>query len=228
MKRILCLQHVPFEGPGYFQKAFEEYGCVLERVLVPEQDLPTATPDALLVMGGPMSVNDPLPWMARELDFIREQVARGVPYLGICLGSQMLARAIGGTVQPGPAPEVGMISVRKTAAAQHDPLFAHYPDRMDVFGWHGEGITLPDGAILLAGSPLYPVQAFRYGRAAYGLLFHLEIEAAGVDALCQHCAGDVERAGRTLEDVEAGVSPHLSQLNQRARQLVRHFVDLLA
>lgn len=227
MKHIVCLQHVPFEGPGYFQKAFEECGASLERVLTPAQDLPTRSPDALLVMGGPMSVNDPDPWIAREVDYIREHVARGVPYLGICLGSQLLARAIGGTVQPGPAPEVGMLPVRLTAATQHDPLFARFPDRMDVFGWHGEGITLPEGAIPLAGSPLYPVQAFRYGRAAYGLLFHLEIEAAGVDALCQHCAGDVERAGRTLRDVETEVSPHLSRLNQMARQLVRHFVELI-
>lgn len=227
MKHILCLQHVPFEGPGYFEKAFAEFGCTLERRLVPKDGLPAAAPDALLVMGGPMSVNDPEPWIAAETDFIRAQVARGIPYLGICLGSQFLAKAVGGEVKPGPAPEIGLVSVRLTAAAKHDPLFAHFPDQSQVFEWHGEGILLPDGAIPLAGSALFPVQAFRYGRAAYGLLFHLEIEAAGVDALCHHCPGDVERADRTLDDVEEEVSPHLSRLNMMARRLVRHFVELI-
>jgi len=227
MRRVLCLQHVPFEGPGYFQKAFEEFGCTVERCLVPKDGLPAAAPDALLVMGGPMSVNDADPWLAAEIDFIRDQVARGVPFLGICLGSQLLAKAVGGEVHPGPAAELGMIPLRLTAAAKHDPLFAHFPDHTQVFAWHGEGLHLPEGAIPLAGSPLFPVQAFRYGRAAYGLLFHLEVEAAGVDALCQHGAADVERAGRTRAEIEAEANPHLSRLNTLAHQVVRHFVELI-
>lgn len=227
MKRVLCLQHVPFEGPGYFQKAFEEFGCTVETRLVPRDGLPTSALDALLVMGGPMSVNDADPWLAAELEFIREQVARGVPFLGVCLGSQLLAKATGGTVQPGPAPELGMISVRLTPEAAHDPLFSHFPPQTEVFAWHGEGMDLPDGAIPLAGSALYPVQAFRYGRAAYGLLFHLEIEAAGVDALCRHCTGDLERAGRTRADIERDVYPHLSRLNELAQRLIHRFEELI-
>lgn len=227
MKRIQCLQHVPFEGPAYFQKAFEEFGCALETRLVPQAGLPATPPEALLVMGGPMSVNDADPWLAAELDFIREQVARGVPFLGVCLGSQLLAKATGGTVQPGPAPEVGMIPIRRTPDALHDPLFAHFPEQAEVFAWHGEGMTLPDGAAPLAGSALYPVQAFRYGRAAYGLLFHLEIEAAGVDALCRHASADLERAGRTRADLEHEVYPHLSRLNGLAQRLIHRFMELI-
>ncbi len=227
MKHIFCLQHVPFEGPGYFEKAFEEVGCSVERYLVPERGVPVATPDALLVMGGPMSVNDSDPWIAKEIDYIREHVARGIPYLGICLGSQFLAKAIGGAVAPGPGLEVGMTPIRLTDAARHDPLFAHMPASFSVFEWHGEGLQLPDGASNLAHSTQFPAQAFRYGRAAYGLLFHLEIEAAGVDALCQHAAADLQRAGRTRADVEAESTPHLSRLNEMARHLIRHFVELI-
>lgn len=227
MRRVLCLQHVPFEGPGYFQKAFEECGCTLEQRLVPQDGLPAAAPDALLVMGGPMSANDADPWIAAEIDFIREQVARGIPYLGICLGSQLLAKAVGGEVHPGPTFELGMVPLRLTAAAKHDPLFAHFPDYAPVFAWHGEGLHLPQGAIPLAGSPLFPVQAFRHGRAAYGLLFHLEVEAAGVEALCQHAASDLERAGRTRTDIEAEATPHLSRLNVMAHHLVHHFTELI-
>lgn len=226
MRRILCLQHVPFEGPGYFEKAFSECGCAIERRLVPEQGLPDAAPDAMLVMGGPMSVNDSAPWIARETGFIREQVARGVPYLGVCLGSQFLAKATGGGVQPGPAPELGITQIRLTDAAKHDPLFAHFPESLGVFQWHGEGIQLPEGAVALAQSPLFPVQAFRYGRAAYGLLFHLEIEAAGIDALCSNAPNDLRRSGRKREDVEAEASSHLSTLNEHARQIVRRFAEL--
>lgn len=226
MKHLLCLQHVPFEGPGCFEKAFAEHGCRVERRLVPEEGLPTFSPDALLVMGGPMSVNDPAPWIASELDFIREHVARGTPYLGVCLGSQFLARAVGGHVQPGPAPEIGMTAIRLTAAAHHDPLFSRFPDHSEVFAWHGEGITLPEGAVTLAQSALYPVQAFRYGRAAYGLLFHLEVEAAGVDALCQHAAKDLGRAGHTRGEIEEETAPHLVRLNALAHQLIRHFTEL--
>ena len=227
MRHILCLQHVPFEGPGYFEKAYEEYGCTVERRLVPAEGLPASAPDVLLVMGGPMSVNDADPWIEQETAFIREQVARGVPYLGICLGSQFLAKAIGGAVRPGPAPELGMTPIRTTEAARHDPLFAHLPGTFPVFEWHGEGIQLPDGAITLAQSPLYPVQAFRYGRTAYGLLFHLEVEAAGVDALCRHAPEDLERAGRTRAEVEAETLPNLSRMNEQAHHLIRRFVELI-
>jgi GMP synthase (glutamine-hydrolysing) len=227
MKNILCLQHVAFEGPGYFQKVFEDLGCRLDRRLVPEIGVPREWPDALLVMGGPMSVNDPDGWILRESEFIREAVARGVPYLGVCLGSQFLAKAIGGQVGPGPAFELGMTGIQLTDAAAHDPLFRRLPPQLEVFQWHGEGITLPPGAVPLARSTHYPVQAFRHGRAAYGLLFHVEIEAAGVDALCQHGEAELARARRDAAEVEEETSPHLTALNRVARQLGRAFVDLL-
>lgn len=227
MKHIVCLQHVPFEGPGYFAKALAECGCRMETRLVPRDGLPTQTPDALLVMGGPMSVNDGKQWITEETDYIREQVARGLPYLGICLGSQFLARAVAGSVRQGPAPEIGMAPIQLTEAARHDPLFAHFPPRFPAFAWHGEGIEPPEGAVVLASSPLYPVQAFRHGRAAYGILFHLEIEAAGVDALCRHAAADLDRAGRTRAEVENESAPHLAHLNHMASRLIRHFVELI-
>lgn len=226
MKNILCLQHVPFEGPGYFQKVFEDLGCAMQLRLVPQDGLPREWPEALLVMGGPMSVNDPDGWILHETEFIREAVARGIPYLGICLGSQFLAKAIGGRVAPGPAGEIGMTSVRLTEQAEHDPLFRRLPRQLEVFAWHGEGISLPAGAMPLAESSLFPVQAFRHGRAAYGLLFHLEIEAAGVDALCQYGAADLARAHRSLEDVEEEAAPHLTELNRLARLVGRAFVEL--
>lgn len=227
MKRLLCLEHVPFEGPGYFLKVFEEAGCRIERRLVPEAGLPREWPDAMLVMGGPMSVNDPDGWILKEREFIREATARGVPCLGVCLGSQFLAKAIGGSVTAGPAQEIGMTNIRLTEAAHHDPVFRKLPPDFQAFAWHGEGVHLPPDATVLATSTLYPVQAFRHGRCAYGLLFHVEIEAAGVDALCQHGEADLARARVTQADVEVDAAPHLPALNMLARHIGHAFADLI-
>jgi GMP synthase (glutamine-hydrolysing) len=225
MKRAVCLQHVPFEGPGCLEPALGEAGFSVERRLVPAEGLPADAGDALLVMGGPMSVNDPDPWIRAELEFIRRAVAAGTPYLGICLGAQFLARALGGRVGAGAEPEIGMTPIRLTPAAADDPLFRDLPLLAEVFEWHGEGIEPPTGAVVLASSSLFPVQAFRIGRAAYGLLFHLELDSAGVSALCAHGRGDLARAGRTAAAVSEQALPHLPALNELARRLVRRLLS---
>lgn len=204
MPRLVCLQHVPFEGPGRIGAFALTQGWTLETRLVPRDGLPSDAGDALLVMGGPMSVNDADAWISAERDFIARHVRNGTPYLGICLGSQFLAVALGGRVAPGPAPEIGLHELALTTGGRHDPGLAHVPDRFDAFEWHGEAIAEPPpGAVTLAASALFPVQAFRWGARAYGFLFHWELEARGVDALCEHCADDATRAGRALADVRA-------------------------
>jgi len=216
----LCLQHVPFEGPGVFARALAEEGIDLACRLVPEQGVPAELPDFLLVMGGPMSANDPDPWIARELDFIRRCVNADVPYLGICLGSQLLAKAMGGRVYKGPAPELGLTRIRQTPAAGGDPVFQGAPKPLDVLEWHGEGIEAPPGAVVLAESDLFPVQAFRI-RRAYGLLFHAELDAAGVARMCSHCPDDVARSGLSAEGLQAAAARHLPGLNRWAGALIR-------
>jgi GMP synthase-like glutamine amidotransferase len=226
-RRIACLQHVPFEGPGAFAGLLQARGFELDSHLVPRDGLPDGVFDALLVMGGPMSVNDPHDWIRREREFIREHVARGMPYLGICLGSQLLAAACGGSVAPGPAPEIGVMPVRRTPDAAADPLFRRLPDTFDVVEWHGEGITIPPDATVLASSDLFPVQAFRVGRAAYGVLFHLELEAGGVDALCTHCGADLRRAGVTAAEIQRAYTDAAPGLRARAGLIADGFAALI-
>src|SRR6266508_1535470 len=122
--RVVCLQHVPFEGPGAFATALAARGVSLDRYLVPKDGVPKDTGDLLLVMGGPMSVNDPDGWIAEETEFIRTALHAGRPVIGVCLGSQFMAKALGAGVRPGTAWEIGMTQIRLTPEAKHDPVFS--------------------------------------------------------------------------------------------------------
>ena len=223
--RAICLQHVPFEGPGTFATALTERGVSLERYLVPLDGLPKDAGNLLIVMGGPMSVNDPDPWIAEETAFIRSALHAGTPVIGVCLGSQFMAKSLGATVRPGKALEIGMTPVTLTAEAKRDPVFSTLPESFEVFEWHGEVFDLPKDCVSLAGSDIAPLQAFRYGARAYGLLFHLEMEENGIESLCRECAPDLTNAHLTTEQVKSAALPHLPPLHQIADRLIGHLLD---
>jgi GMP synthase-like glutamine amidotransferase len=223
--RAVCLQHVPFEGLGAFATSLVKHGCSLDCHLVPNDGLPPDAGDLLIVMGGPMSVNDPDLWIAKETSFIRAALLAGKPVLGICLGSQFMAKSLGEAVRPGKALEIGMTSIRLTIEAKHDPIFRILPNSFDVFEWHGEVFDLPNNCVPLAGSDIASLQAFRYGTRAYGLLFHLEMEENGIESLCRECAPDLTKAGLTTQQVKAAAFPHLPRLHQIADRLIAHLLD---
>ena len=223
--RAVCLTHVPFEGPGAFATALTERGVSLERYLVPQDGLPKDAGDLLIVMGGPMSVNDPDSWIAEETAFIRSAILTGKPAIGVCLGSQFMAKALGATVRSGKALEIGMTPIRLTAEAKQDPVFSTLRESFEVFEWHGEVFDLPKDCAPLASSEIAPLQAFRYGSRAYGLLFHLEMEENGIDSLCRECAPDLSKARLAAQLVKTAAVPHLPQLHQIADRLVAHLLD---
>ncbi len=222
--RAVCLQHVPFEGPGAFAKALTKRGVSLESHLVPKDGLPKDAGDLLIVMGGPMSVNDSDPWITEETTFIRSVLLANKPVIGVCLGSQLMAKALGATVRSGKALEIGMSPVRLTDEGKKDPVFGAGSDAFDVFEWHGEIFDLPKDCVPLVASDIAPLQAFRYGERAYGLLFHLEMEAGGIDSLCRECAPDVTKAGLTAQQVKTSALPRLPQLHQIADRLIGHLL----
>ncbi|HSA60650.1 MAG TPA: type 1 glutamine amidotransferase [Nitrospiraceae bacterium] len=222
--RAVCFQHVLFEGPGAFATALANRGVSLERHLVPKDGLPKDAGDLLIIMGGPMSVNDPDGWIQEETAFIRSALLAGKPVVGVCLGSQFMAKALGATVRPGKALEIGMTLVRLTPEAKDDPVFKTLPDSFDVFEWHGEVFDLPDGCVPLASSAVAPLQALRYGTRAYGLLFHLEMEESGIDSLCRECTPDLIKVRVTTQEVKATATPHLPTMHNFADRLIGHLL----
>ena len=223
--RAVCLQHVPFEGPGAFAKALAKHGVILEYSLVPKDGLPKDGGDLLIVMGGPMSVNDSDKWIAEETAFIRSALLAGTPMIGVCLGCQFMVKALGSTVRSGQALEIGMTPVRLTDAGKQDPVFGAGPGSFAVFEWHGEVFDLPKDCVPLAGSDMAPLQAFRYGDRAYGLLFHLEMEESGIDSLCQECAADLMKARLRAQQVKSVALPQLPQLHQMADRLIGYLLQ---
>ena len=222
--RGVCLQHVPFEGPWAFATALSKRGVNLTHHLVPQDGLPKDTGDLLIVMGGPMSVNDSDKWIAEETVFIRSALLAGKPVVGVCLGSQFMAKALGATVRSGRALEIGLTPVYLTDAGKQDPVFGTGPESFGVFEWHGEVFDLPRDCVPLAGSDIAPLQAFRYGDRAYGLLFHLEMEEVGIDSLCRECASDLIKARLTAHQVRSAALPQLPQLHDTAARLIDHLL----
>ena len=177
---VLVLQHIACEPPGVYEDVMRERGCSLHRVELDEGEiLPDWREfDAIVAMGGPMSVNDDgeLPWLTLEKQVIRDAVRAGRPFWGACLGVQLLAACLGARVFPGQSPEVGILPVTLTDEARADPVFEGLPTEFLTLQWHGDTFDLPEGAVPLARSPAYANQAFRWGERAYGVQFHLEVD----------------------------------------------------
>ncbi len=224
MKVALCLQHVPFEGPGVFRRALENRGYAVRCYVVPTDGLPLDPGNFLLIMGGPMSVNDADSWVEDELHFVETVLSCGIPVLGICFGAQLLAKVLGASVAPGTNSEIGMVPVSLTESGRTDPVFGSMPRTFPVFQWHGEGMTLPPGGTHLAASEDFSVQAFKMNNRVYGLLFHLELEEDGVRALCRECPQDVQRSGLSPEMIQAQSLPHLPELHELADRLIGHVI----
>ena len=176
----VVLQHVSYEGPGAIAPAVRGAGFDLSVVRVDQGESVPRGDDVgamagIVVMGGPMSVHDDLPWLEPERGLLRAAVDLRVPVLGICLGAQQLAAALGADVMTGAEPEHGVGEVHLTDAALSDPVFGPAPAALPCVHWHGDTFSLPGGAIRLAGNAAYENQAFRVGPNAYGLQFHVEV-----------------------------------------------------
>lgn len=237
--RILVFQHLPVEHPGVLLEFWKEAG---HEWTVVELDEGAAIPsfdgyDLMVVMGGPMDTwqEDLHPWLVPEKAAIRQWVGKlGKPYLGICLGHQLLAAALGGEVTPmkGP-PEVGLATVNLTPAGLADPMLKGFSREVETFQWHGAEVSrVPEGAVILAENPACPVQAFRWGSAAYGFQYHVEITGTTVadwgripayHASLQKALG-AERAAVLGDEV----GPRLAAFREAARRLNANLETLMA
>lgn len=179
MGQVLILQHVECETAGLMEASLADAGHQVHYVRTHlSEPVPASVAGlaGLVVMGGPMGVYDAdqYPNLTQEKELIRQACDVALPTLGICLGSQLIASALGAKVAPGPKKEIGFYPIKLAAGAADDPLLAGLPAEFSALHWHGDQFELPTGATLLASSAITPHQAFRFGNQAYGLLFHLE------------------------------------------------------
>ena len=181
MPRILVCQHVPYEILGTLNPLLKDAGFRIRYVNFGRH--PDARPSlegihGIVVLGGPMNVDDVdgHPHLAAEVELLAEAVERGLPMLGICLGAQLLAKALGACVRPNGEKEIGWYPVSVSAAGRDDPVLGGFRKEERIFQWHGDTFDIPDGAVRLAGSPKCRNQAFRHGANIYGFQFHLEVD----------------------------------------------------
>lgn len=184
--KILVFQHVPYEPLGTLDPLLKAAGFRIRYVNFardPELRPSLEKYAALIILGGPMNSDqiDSYPNLLTEQEIIREAVAKDMSVLGICLGAQLLAKALGGSVARNVVREIGWYDVDLTDAGASDPVLGTFARHQQVFQWHEDGISLPPGAVHLAGSAASEVQAFRHGAHAYGFQFHLEVNKSLVN-----------------------------------------------
>lgn len=191
MKPIAIFRHSPGEGPGYFATFLDRHSLPWTLFRIDDGVLPPSTPDefsGLCFMGGPMSVNDDLPWIPPTLDLIRQADAKGIPAIGHCLGGQLMAKAFGGTVGRNPVKELGWGTVAATAdAAAKDWLGEIAP--FEAFHWHGETFSIPHGATRILQSAWCANQAFVRG-PHLAMQCHVEMSAEMIRDWCRLWAAE--------------------------------------
>lgn len=191
--RAHYLQHVPFECLGSIKPWLQAAGFeIIKTPFFQTTTLPDLKAiDLLVVLGGPISVNDEdeFSWLPREKRFIRNVIEAGKPVLGICLGAQLIASAMGARVYPNPQKEIGWFPIQGVSSMGGATFY--FPPSVEVFHWHGETFDLPPGAVRLATSEGCQNQAFQLGQSVIGLQFHLETTPASVQKLVEHCRAEL-------------------------------------
>jgi GMP synthase-like glutamine amidotransferase len=188
--RVFLFRHDPLEDLGTIRSTLAslaiEHECFDLYTGASAPDIRLA--DGLILMGGPMGVNDGLEYLECEMELVRQAANRGQGVLGVCLGAQLIARALGGRVYRSAMSEIGWVTLRLTAEAASDRVFSQAGAAPTVFQWHNDTFDLPPGAALLASSDACPNQAFRCGSNIYGVQFHPEMTPAMIVDWQQHAA----------------------------------------
>ena len=221
----LIVTHHPEEGPGLLEDILKEQGWEKKEVgLWNGANLPDPTPfHILILMGGPMSVNDNdlHPFLVQEKQFVRQWIHNGNPTVGICLGAQIIAHCLGGTVYKGPKEEIGWYDCVLTEEGGGDPYLQSFPTLFPVFQWHGETFDLPKDAVLLATSNDYPHQAFSYKDFIYAFQFHLEMTERMIQEwLAENSVSDAKKS-----HILSGIRIRLPAIHQACRNFMHPFLQ---
>jgi GMP synthase (glutamine-hydrolysing) len=222
MAKVYVLQHHAAENLGRISDALEgaalawQYVRVADGQAVPK-DMKAA--GGLIVMGGPMGVyqTDRHPWLRDEMALINDAIKHNLPVLGVCLGAQIVATALGAKVVRNPSgKEIGWHPITLEEAAKKDRLMRELPDKLTPFHWHGDIFELPSGAVSLARSEKTPCQAFRYGDKVYALQFHFEVTSEGVRAMAAAFAKELVRENISADEMVAQAAEFTPALEQIA------------
>jgi GMP synthase (glutamine-hydrolysing) len=238
-KPVLAIRHVPFETLGTLEHYLDDAGVGYEYLDMfgpPTVGLLGFEPSqwsGLVILGGPMNVDetDKYPFLADELTWIRQAIDAKLPLLGICLGSQLIAKALGSRVFANAVKEIGWYPITFTDEAENDPLFADSAPLETVFQWHGDTFDLPAGATLLAMSDQCRNQAFRFGDRTYALQFHLEVTPAMVDDwLAQPtCCAELSRLDYIHPQAILAQTPtQMNAMNPFAERVLSRFAAMCA
>lgn len=231
---VLVLRHVAHVPLGSLEQVFAEEGVEFTYVDLFE-DVPEGLPldeiAGLVVLGGPMNANETAayPFLDRELGWIRAAVARQTPLLGICLGAQLMAKALGGRVTANPVKEIGWYDLELLPKAAGDRLLGGCGPRETVFEWHGDTFTLPEGAVLLASTPQCGNQVFRVGPAAWGLQFHVEMTGSLIEQWLDRPGFAVEAAKLGTIDpaaIRRAIPDRLPAMQAFTHEVLRRFARL--
>jgi GMP synthase-like glutamine amidotransferase len=236
MKPVVIFRHAPTEGPGYFAIYLSRHGIPWQIVRIDEAEPVPGDPSAfsgMAFMGGPMSVNDDLPWISQALDLIRAAVDADVPVIGHCLGGQLMAKALGGPVTRNPVKEIGWgrVDVPETAAAGR--WFGASRKSFEAFHWHGETFSLPPGAERIASSPYCENEAFALG-GHLAMQFHVEMTPDLIRTWCQDWGKEVQSLAARMPSVQTpaemtgAVSEKTRALNAIADRIYDEWVKGLA
>jgi GMP synthase-like glutamine amidotransferase len=233
MKPLYIFRHVGCEGPGYLGTVLEQRGIPYQLVCVDHGDpVPAGLPDCagLVFMGGPMSVNDDLPWIGQELSLIRAAQDNNVPVLGHCLGGQLISKALGGEITRNPVKEIGWLPVCKTPSAQADHWLEGLPDEMTLFHWHGETFSIPAGAERILESEHCANQAFVIGNTL-ALQCHIELTAPMVGEWADRYAHEISNPSGTVQslfEMTADLDRRIREAQQVADTVYAHWLGTLA
>jgi GMP synthase (glutamine-hydrolysing) len=232
MTRIYALQHVATEPLGTIADALLARGIDVEYVRVyAGEAVPASLGDAagLMVMGGPMGVyeQNELPFLRDEIRLIESALRDEKPVFGVCLGSQLLATALGAEVRQGERKEIGWFAVSLTEEGQRDRLFGNVAPSFNAYHWHGDVFDLPRGAVQLASSEQTTHQAFRFGSRAYGLLFHLEATPQIVSDMVTAFAGELAEERMSGDEIISSMNDHLPALKEIGATVFTRWAALL-
>jgi len=227
---ILCISHAIFEKLGHIETWANKNNHIIRKVNPYRgETLPKIDDfDFIVIMGGPQSALklEDAPYLLDEIALIKEAIKMEKRILGVCLGAQLVAEALGAKAEPSPHQEVGMHLIELLDDAKNDPVFRHFPNKFEVMHWHYDMPGLPKDAVLLAKSEGCPRQAFRYGDRIYGFQFHFELTEKVIEGMVQNCLGDLLTKGKYVRSFHEILETDFSEINLKLESVLEYLANL--